>query len=198
MTAQKDPIKDPMACVPAVAVAKSRRERAGGERRFTDFFGRDADELSKLPVQARVAALARMAEDWDAYASAQVEHAPRNAYGEVVIEPESEWKAVTLPYEQAAGIRAAAGKPAAYAAVAWRTEYRGWILVCSPKDGLASGRIMAVARVVDCSPVTPDMAKALGVRLGSQWIVWTFRDILAVETTAIRGSTGVWHHVVPS
>ena len=83
----------------------------------------------------------------------------------------------------------------------WRTAYRGWLAIHAgkSKDLIEDpakhvfGAVVAIARLVDCRPMTVDDEPASLVRSEPGRYAWELADIRALDTPVpMRGYQGLW------
>jgi predicted transcriptional regulator len=78
----------------------------------------------------------------------------------------------------------------------WKTKYRGRILLHAsrkPKSEI-SGKIFAVAKIVDCKKMTKEDEKKACCKIYKDACSWFLEDIRPTELIEINGSLGLWNY----
>ena len=81
----------------------------------------------------------------------------------------------------------------------WKTTHRGWLLICAsktPRTAL-SGKAVAVAKLVDCRPMTyADLpAACCDLYYGAQ--AWILEDVKAIEPFPVSGQLSLYDVEIP-
>ena len=76
----------------------------------------------------------------------------------------------------------------------WDTDYRGDILIVSSKlpNIEPAGCALAVARLVDCRPMTIGDEPAAGCSIYPNAFAWVLTDIRGIKPFPVRGQLGIY------
>jgi len=78
----------------------------------------------------------------------------------------------------------------------WKTKYRGKILLhasSNPKSEI-SGKIFAVANIVDCKKMTKEDEKKACCKIYKDACSWFLEDIKPIELKEVKGMLGLWNY----
>ncbi|MCK9370153.1 ASCH domain-containing protein [Candidatus Dojkabacteria bacterium] len=76
----------------------------------------------------------------------------------------------------------------------WKTNYRGLIILHASKNPKSeiSGKIFAVAKIVDCKPMKKKDEKLACCEIYPRAYSWFLEDIKPTELKEVKGSLGLW------
>lgn len=76
----------------------------------------------------------------------------------------------------------------------WKTKYRGAVLLHASKkpESPISGKIFAVANIVDCKTMTKDHEEKACCEIYENANSWFLDGVRAVEPIEVKGKLGLW------